>query len=142
MLTKNENLLHVIARDLASSSLSETYLIAGDGFEIYRASADVRRAIEVAQSLVGATSAADALAMHYSLATEIQSSTPTFSDGCGGFVTVGQAVVQFAVREIGAAPTTYRMLFTRLDTGELATNMKDRMDALEERIRKLEQPAS
>ena len=82
MLTKNENLLHVIARDLAGSTLSETYLIAGEGFEINRASADVRRAIEVAKSLVGATSAADALAMHYSLATEIQSSNPTLTDGC------------------------------------------------------------
>ena len=142
MLTKNENLLNVIARDLATSSLNETYLIAGDGFEINRASTDVRRAIEVAQSLVGAASAADALATHYSLATEIRSSTPTFSDGCSGFVTVGHAVVQFAVRKIGASPVTYRMLFTRLDTGALAKNMKDRMDALEDRVLKLEQSAS
>jgi hypothetical protein len=34
------------------------------------------------------------------------------------------------------------MLFTRLDTGALAKNMKDRMDALEDRVLKLKQSAS
>lgn len=142
MLTKNENLFHVIARDLAISSLSETYLIAGEGFEILRASSDARSAIEVAQALVGATTAADTIAAHYNLASEIQTSRSVFEDGCGGFVQVGHAVVQFAVRKIDTAPVTYRVLFTRLDSGQLATNMLDRMDALEQRIRNLEQPAT
>jgi len=139
MLTKNENLFHVIARDLVASSLSETYIIAGKGFQVFSPSSEVRRAIDVAQALVSAPTAADAIAAHYNLAGEIQTATPVFADGCGGSVQVGPVVVQFAVRKIGSAPATYRVLFTRLDAGQLVTNMVDRMDALELRIQQLEQ---
>lgn len=138
MLTTNENLFHVIARDLVASRLNEIYLLAGQEFELLHPSVDVRRAVGVAKSLVNAELATDALALHYNLATKIQESGVVFKDDCSGIVQSGGAVVQFSVRKVSEEPTRYRVLFTRLDSGQLATNMVDRMNALEERISKIE----
>lgn len=141
MLTSKDNLFHVVARDLVASSINETYLVASQGFEFLRAGEDMRRAIEVALQVVQAPTAADALEAHYNLSQEIQMKNVSFTDGCGGFLQVSQVVVQFVVRKIGSTPDTYRVLFTRLDAGQLANNLVERMDALEARMHKVEQSA-
>jgi len=136
MITRLDNLFHAVARDLVNSKADEAYLVAGLEFNFLQPSDELRRVLNVAIPVSGAANAAEALAIHFNHCVEAQTSHAIFCADCGGFIHVGTPaiVVQFKVRQISDTPVTFRVLFTRLDALMLATNMEERMDALEKRL--------
>jgi len=138
MIASQDNLFHVVAAEVLASGQAELYLVAGLEFEMLRPSQEVRRAIDVAKAVAQRGTASEALAVHFNTCVGAQTSTPSFVDGCGGFLTTNYVAVQFAVRKISDSPDTYRVLFARVDAGALAVDMKSHLDDLERRLVRLE----
>jgi hypothetical protein len=140
--SKKDNLFHVLAAEVAKEDKSELYLVAGIQFETVSQSPEVRRVLEVAMSISGRANAADALAAHFHMCVEAQTSDSTFCDGCGGFIHVDRIVVQFAIRKISDTHDIYRVLFVRVDAGKLAVDMNEKMEDLQRRVQQLEDSAA
>lgn len=138
MITSRDNLFNVLASEVAKSDRSEMYLVAGLQFEAAYKSPEVQRVLGIATSVANCGKASDALPAHYNTCVGSQTSHQSFCDECGGFITVDHVAVQFSIRKISDNPDTYRVLFVRVDAGQLVVDMKARVDALEARVKKME----
>ncbi len=138
-ITQKDNLFTVLGAEVAKSNLSELYLLASADFSASINSGEVHRVLQIAKGVVpGSVRASDALAAHYNLCVGAQTSHQMFCDGCSGFITTDHVAVQFSVRKVADQPDIYRVLFVRVNAGELAVNMKDKLDELERRVNEVE----
>ncbi|MEK7898007.1 hypothetical protein AAB990_40105 [Burkholderia contaminans] len=142
MITSKDNLFNVLAGEVAKSDISELYLVAGMNFEAAIQSPEGQRVLDSATTIAGCGKASDALRIHYNTCVGSQTSHQAFCDDCGGFITTDRVAVQFSIRKISEKPDTYRVLFVRVDAGQLAVDMKARFDALEARVKKGEEAHS
>lgn len=137
MITKIDNIFHVVANELANSEFSEFYITAGVDFKMLDPSHEIQRVFGVAKSIIDADTAASALAAHYYSCDNSRASV-SFQDGCGGLVRTTKDVVEFSVRKINSEGPMFSVLFSKLDAVQMATNISDRVNVLEARLGKIE----
>jgi hypothetical protein len=131
-----DNLYTLLCTELAKSGdLSEIYLVAGKKLEAL--GVPVSFSARIAE--LHASDGGDALDF---FKREFHKSTlrfaPAFGDGVSGIVEAGGVPIEYSVRRISEAPETYRILFARVDSVKILTSVKQHLEAIEWRLRKLE----
>jgi hypothetical protein len=131
------NLFKIITAEVAAGDLSEFYLVAGQDFTASTNSPGIMRAIAATKAASPDSKASSLIIAHYQLGG-VFGRHCMFEDGVREVLTHNNVAVQFEVKEISRKPHTYRVLFQRVDAEKLLTEVKEKLDDLNDRVRALE----